>query len=256
MGGNLKNFSPELNCMKTLVLGDTHGRPFWKRIVEKEKDFDRMIFIGDYFDSREYTSVEQIDNFQEIIQYKQSGTCGEVILLIGNHDYHYFKAIGNQNTSGYQRDAAAEIEKVIDGNREHLQMAFKMDNFLFTHAGVSKVFMDISFGKENWKTVNIADDLNKLFLIRPRAFMFNGIEPTGDDVYQTPIWIRIESLLLANKGTLEHELVQVFGHTKFHTISTVGKITKGRYQLIDCLGTSGEYMIIENRSIFYRKYQD
>jgi predicted phosphodiesterase len=254
--GWLKHYSQAFKFMKTLVLGDTHGRPFWKRIVEKEKDFDRIIFIGDYFDSREYTPVEQIDNFQEIIQYKKSGTRAEVILLIGNHDYHYFKAIGNQNTSGYQRDAAAEIEKVIEENKEQLQMAFKMDNFLFTHAGVSKVFMDISFGKENWKTVNIADDLNKLFHIRPKAFMFNGVEPSGDDVYQTPIWIRVESLLVANKGTLEHELIQVFGHTKFHTISTVGKITKGRYQLIDCLGTSGEYMIIENGSIFYRKYQD
>ena len=224
--------------------------------MEKEKDFDRVIFVGDYFDSREYTALEQIDNFREIIQYKQSSNSVEVILLIGNHDYHYFKGIGNQGVSGYQKDAAEEIEVIIEKYKMLLQMAFKMDHFLFTHAGVSKVFMDVFFGKDNWTTNNIADDLNNLFLVRPRAFMFNGVEPSGDDIYQTPIWIRVESLLLANKGSLEHELIQVFGHTQFHTISTVGKLTNGRYQLIDCLGTSGEYMIIENGSIFYRKYQD
>jgi len=242
--------------MKTIVLGDTHGRPFWKQIIEREKDFDRIIFIGDYFDSREYTPDEQIENFVDIIRYKNSASRAEVILLIGNHDYHYFKEIGDQGVTGYQPTAYEKIEKVIEENRMHLQMAYKMGKFLFTHAGVSKVFMDASFGKENWKTDDIAGDLNKLFLTKPNAFRFNGVEPTGNDVYQTPIWIRIESLLLANKGNLEHELVQVFGHTKFHTISTVGKITMGKYQLIDCLGTSGEYMIIENDSIFYRKYHD
>jgi predicted phosphodiesterase len=242
--------------MKTIVLGDTHGRPFWKHIIEREKDFDRIIFIGDYFDSREYTPGEQIENFLDIIRYKNSASRAEVILLIGNHDYHYFKEIGDQGVTGYQPTAYEKIEKVIEENRMHLQMAYKMGKFLFTHAGVSKVFMDASFGKENWKTDDIADDLNKLFLTKPKAFIFNGVEPTGNDVYQTPIWIRIESLLLANKGNLELELIQVFGHTKFHTISTVGKITMGKYQLIDCLGTSGEYMIIQNESIFYRKYHD
>ena len=31
--------------MKTVVLGDTHGRSFWKLITHKENP-DRVIFIG------------------------------------------------------------------------------------------------------------------------------------------------------------------------------------------------------------------
>ncbi len=35
---------------KTLVLGDTHGRSNWKLAIHQEQP-DRVIFIGDYFDS-------------------------------------------------------------------------------------------------------------------------------------------------------------------------------------------------------------
>ena len=70
--------------MKTVIIGDTHGRSIWKLIVNQEQDADRIIFIGDYFDSFEISGVEQIQNFKEIIEYKK--TSGkEVIMLIGNH---------------------------------------------------------------------------------------------------------------------------------------------------------------------------
>ena len=58
--------------MKTLFLGDTHGRSVWKKIVEKENP-DRVIFIGDYFDSFDIPGIEQIHNFKEIVDlYRKS----------------------------------------------------------------------------------------------------------------------------------------------------------------------------------------
>jgi hypothetical protein len=239
--------------MKTIVLGDTHGRPFWKRIIDQEKEFDRLIFVGDYFDSNEYKASEQVRNFEEIIQFKKSCSA-EVILLIGNHDFHYFPEIGDHGISGYQEYAAEIIELMLDLNRDKLQMAYQFDDFLFTHAGVSKSFLDLSFGEGNWKIEEIVSSLNDLFSTNPMAFKFNGREPSGDDVYQTPIWIRPESLIMVNKGSLDLSFIQVFGHTRVPKISSIGKITNGRYQLIDCLGTSGEYMIIENGSIQYRRF--
>ena len=56
--------------MKTVVIGDVHGRSLWKLIVNQENP-DRVIFIGDYFDSFEISGVEQIQNFKEIIEYKE-----------------------------------------------------------------------------------------------------------------------------------------------------------------------------------------
>ena len=37
--------------MKTVIIGDIHGRISWEKIVEKENDADRFIFVGDYFDT-------------------------------------------------------------------------------------------------------------------------------------------------------------------------------------------------------------
>ena len=38
--------------MKTLIIGDIHGRRFWKRPVEKYiNKVDKIVFLGDYFDA-------------------------------------------------------------------------------------------------------------------------------------------------------------------------------------------------------------
>jgi metallophosphoesterase superfamily enzyme len=85
--------------MKTIVLGDTHGRSNWKLAVHQDNP-DRVIFIGDYFDSFNIKGEEQLNNFLDIIEYKK--TSGkEVIMLIGNHDHHYFPEVGDTGTSGY-----------------------------------------------------------------------------------------------------------------------------------------------------------
>ena len=247
--------------MKTVIIGDIHGRSVWKLITQIEKP-DRVIFIGDYFDSYDISGVEQIHNFKEIIEYKEKGIC-ETILLIGNHDYHYFPEIGDVGTSGYQRTLAPSITQVIDENRHHLQMAYQMDEFLFTHAGVSSDFMNSVFGDEfGWKVENIAMDLNEMFKYKPRTFDFgmainiskmSYMDPTGDNIEQSPIWIRPRSLMNANYNTLRKQVIQVVGHTQVREIDTEGMATGNRYWFIDCLGTSGQYMVINDGEISFNK---
>jgi len=249
--------------MKTVVIGDIHGRSVWKLIVETEKP-DRVIFIGDYFDSFDIPGIEQIHNFKEIIEYKEKGVC-ETILLIGNHDYHYFPEIGNVGTSGYQTTLAPSITQVIDENRYHLQMAYQMDEYLFTHAGVSSAFMDSVFGDEyGWKVENIVPDLNELFKYKPKTFEFGMacnlklsyyLDPTGDNIEQSPIWIRPRSLFKANHDTLRKQVIQVFGHTQISKIDTKGLSTGERYYLIDCLDTSGQYMVINDNEVTFNTWK-
>lgn len=249
--------------MKTVVLGDTHGRSVWKLIVEMEKP-DRVIFIGDYFDSYDIPGIDQIHNFKEIIEYKEKGVC-ETILLIGNHDHHYFPEVGNTGTSGYQTTLSPSIMQVIDENRHHLQMAYQMDGFLFTHAGVSSAFMDNVFGAGGWKTESIADELNELFKYKPKTFEFgmaisvnkmSYMDPSGDNVEQSPIWIRPRSLMNANYNTLRKQVVQVVGHTQVIKIDTEGMATGNRYWFIDCLDTSGQYMIINDSEISFNTWKN
>jgi hypothetical protein len=137
-------------------------------------------------------------------------------------------------------------------NRHHLQMAYQMDKFLFTHAGVSPEFMDQIFGADGWEKDKVAYDLNEMFKYKPHAFEFNGFNAYGDNTYQTPIWIRPGSLMASNKKHkkgLKKDYIQVVGHTGVRQIDVKGKATNSKYYFIDALGTSGEYLIIENNQI-------
>jgi hypothetical protein len=244
---------------KTIVIGDLHGRSDWKLAVYKENP-DRVIFMGDYFDSFEISGVEQIHNFKEIIEYKETSFTNdgkdnqhktEVVLLIGNHDHHYFPEVGYTGTSGYQSGIAPSITQVIDENRHHLQMAYGFGDYLFTHAGVSPVFMDQILGENSWSKETIVETLNDLFKYKPRLFDFNGFESSGDSTTQTPIWIRPRSLMSANKKHpkgLKNDYIQIVGHTQMRKLDLEGsdKFTGGRYYFIDTMDTSGDYLIIED----------
>ena len=100
--------------MKTIVLGDIHGRNVWKDIVFQE-EADRVIFIGDYFDSFDIGPADQMFNFKEIIEFKEKNEC-EVIMLIGNHDFHYYP--GGETYSGYQYGAAPAIRQLLKENEQ------------------------------------------------------------------------------------------------------------------------------------------
>jgi predicted MPP superfamily phosphohydrolase len=237
--------------MKTVVIGDTHGRSNWRLAIYQEEPVDRVIFIGDYMDSYDISAVEQIHNFKEIINYKELNPQVEVILLIGNHDAPYFPEFTDRAISGYQTKMAPSISQVIEENRHHLQMAYGFDNFLFTHAGVSPVFMDQVYGKDGWSKENIVQDLNDLWKYKPNAFQFNGFDAYGDNTTQTPIWIRPGSLMSANKkheNGLKKDYIQVVGHTTMRKLDLEGsdKFTGGRYYFIDTMDTSGDYLIIED----------
>jgi metallophosphoesterase superfamily enzyme len=75
----------------TLILGDIHGSTFWKTAVAENPDC-RYIFLGDYLDPYQPVSQQKLlQNLQEIIRFKKDKP-DNVILLLGNHDLHYFTA--------------------------------------------------------------------------------------------------------------------------------------------------------------------
>jgi predicted phosphodiesterase len=233
--------------MKTIVLGDIHGRNIWKHIISKENP-DRIVFIGDYFDSFDYNTEIQINNFLDICEYKKTGG-KEVIMLIGNHDFHYFPEIGDTGTSGYQRGGCKSIEYLISENKNLLQIAYEFDNFLFTHAGVSETFLNRCKNLHpNNEGLSISELLNDLFKFKSWAFEFNGREPHGDDITQSCIWIRPKSLM-RDAQNIKKSYIQIVGHTPQNQIDIKGKSTGGKYYFIDTLGTSKEYLIIENDKI-------
>ena len=237
--------------MKIIAIGDIHGNPIWKEILEKESDYDVAVFLGDFLDSRYYDRDEQFKTFNEIIEYKLKSD-KENILIIGNHDYHYFPEVTTTSTSGYDGIFKHRVVDIIDKHRDLFKICHKIDKFLFTHAGVSPEFMDENFSQD-WDINNIDEKLNDLFKYKPLAFSFYGFNPYGDDTFQTPIWIRPRSLMKSNKDKIIHQnLVQIVGHTMVTKIDIEGKATGGKYFFIDSLDNK-EYLVINDGIITSKK---
>jgi len=218
--------------MKIIAIGDTHGRNDWEEIVKKEPA-DKYVFVGDYFDSYDIGSPEQLLNFDRLIEFKKQNM-DKVVLLFGNHDYHYLWAV-SENYSGFKAYMKPEVAKRLDESieRDLLKMCFVYNEYLFCHAGVTKTWCD----NNNIKVGDIENELNYYLKFRPKIFGFSGYDMYGDDITQSPIWVRPKSLL----ADMIPGYTQIVGHTRVKKIELDHEII-----LIDTIEDGGQYLIIDN----------
>ena len=220
---------------KIVSIGDLHGRTIWKDIVSKEEDVDKIIIMGDYFDTHENVSArQQIDNFKDILEYKKANL-DKVVLLIGNHDFHYMKGIG-ETYSGYQAVHAIDISELIHSALDEnlIQMCYVSDKYVFTHAGVTKAWV----AQNEIDVTNLEQSINDRFKYKPNSFKFTigkNYSMYGDDCTQTPIWVRPKAL----HSDMIDDVICVVGHTNQYSI-----IIRDNVIFIDTLGTSQEYLRI------------
>jgi len=251
--------------MKLVVIGDIHGRDIWKQIVAKEHDADEFVFVGDYFDSFTVKGPDQINNFLDIIEFRNTSIYHKITLLIGNHDHHYYPGVDDSGTSGYQTLLAPSIKYVVNENKQYLQAAYQVGEFVFTHAGLSSEWLDDSI--EDWNADNVVEKVNELFQYQPGKIAYRSYKQVGDQVYgaqgygneafQGPIWIRPTALMNVNKKTLRKKIIQVVGHTPQDNIDIEGKATGGRYYFIDTLEyNQGQYLIVTDGVVSLGKLEN
>jgi len=251
--------------MKLVAIGDIHGRDIWKQIVAKEHDADEFVFVGDYFDSFTVKGPNQINNFLDIIEFRNTSIYHKVTLLIGNHDHHYYPGVDDSGTSGYQTLLSPSIKHVVGDNKQYLQAAYQVGEFVFTHAGLSSEWLDDSI--EGWNVYNVVEKVNELFQYQPNKIAYRSYKQVGDQVYgaqgygneafQGPLWIRPTALMNANKKTLRKKIIQVVGHTPQDNIDIEGKATGKRYYFIDTLEyNQGQYLIVTDGVVSLGKLEN
>lgn len=213
--------------MKLIAIGDIHGRDVWKRIVEQPAD--KYVFVGDYFDTKDnIPATLQLYNFLEILSFKRENE-GKVVMLTGNHDYHYLPGVREQY-SGYQPFHRFDFQQALFEANDDMQMVYQFENLLFSHAGVTKT----------WLGDRKVEDINDVFKYQPKYFGFSGYDPYGDDTTQSPIWVRPNAL----QSDAVDGYIQVVGHTQQHRLQITEDLI-----LIDCLGTSEEYLVWEDHIV-------
>ena len=201
---------------KILIIGDIHGRTFWKDAIEKHADeCSKIIFLGDYLDPYPWefiTRKDAIRNFEDIIKYKQDNK-DKVILLLGNHDLHYYDD-HFRTRSRYDSSNAYHIKEDFRSHKSLFDMAYEEmingQRYLFTHAGVLnswyKAHKDL-IGELTVENLNHLKDIKRGIEILTQVSSERG----GMGRIGSMVWSDINE-----KGDTEDidGIYQVFGHSQ------------------------------------------
>ena len=127
--------------MKILIVPDVHGSHKWEEVKNKIDTVDKIVFLGDYFDSWENEWPDQGENFKNICDFKRANA-DKVVLLIGNHDFGYISGTREGGcVSGHQNSKISEIRALITANLDIIDLAYEADGWVFSHAGFSKTWV-------------------------------------------------------------------------------------------------------------------
>jgi hypothetical protein len=218
----------------TVVIGDVHGLTYWKEVVVRNPNC-RYVFLGDYLDPYEDIDGNAlIDNLKEIIQLKKDHP-DDVILLLGNHDLHYFSA-DIYPSSRFAYEIAKDASKLFLANVRLFQYAYQEESCVFTHAGIAHQWFVNDF-KGDLKS-NIADQLNN-----PSPEQIDALCRCG--FYRGGAIYDIGGIFWADKKELDKPLkgyTQIVGHNRVEEI-TDHTNDGGRIIFCDCL-FNGHYLRI------------
>jgi hypothetical protein len=194
----------------TVILGDIHGSTYWKQVVADNPDC-RYIFLGDYLDPYEYVPrKELLGNLRQLIAFKQEHP-QDVVLLLGNHDLHYFME-EVEACSRFDMQMAMQVSEIFRENRRLFRFAFQNGNYLFTHAGISQRWFDEDFRGDINR--NIAEQLNHPTPGLQELTLFNmGRLRGGIDKNGGIFWVDIEELHEPLQG-----FTQIVGHNRVPNI--------------------------------------
>lgn len=144
--------------MKTIVIGDIHQRvDSVKSVLEKETDYDEVVFLGDWFDS--FYDPPKVAGFGETAEYLRHLVMdhpnkSKFVFLVGNHDMSYiFNNRASSMTSihktiefycsGFSTSKAKKFRKVFydeglkdDFFYKNFRLVHQTQNWTLSHAGV------------------------------------------------------------------------------------------------------------------------
>ena len=223
--------------MKPIVaIGDIHGLEDWKVIVEKHSDC-RIVFLGDYLDPIEYIPRKRLlQNLCEIILLKKTRP-DDVILLLGNHDLHYF-CTDITVSSRFDFSIGEKASRMFLENFGLFQYAYQENDIVFTHAGIAQEWFVHDFKGD----INspIAPQLNHPANSQIAALCRLGQSRGGKKG-------KIGGIFWADEAELTdplHGFTQIVGHNRVEEVTVRSGAHDNQIIFCDCLW-NGNYLYWE-----------
>jgi hypothetical protein len=141
-------------AQRCLVIPDVHQDIAWvERILARETDWDRVVFLGDYFDSRLPPQLRaNLSETCEFLDKTRADLGPRAVFLLGNHDIQYLEAVNGRGTcraqrhlrykcgAAYSHSAAKVISKKLSADFwAGARLAVSVNGWLLSHAGVAPV---------------------------------------------------------------------------------------------------------------------
>jgi len=251
----------KINKGKTIIIPDIHQNlGFADAILEKEKDFDNVVFLGDFFDT--------FDNINNATHFSIKNVCKWINdkldderfnFLLGNHDLAYLasytpKIIPSKNTfyccSGWTRSKATDFNKYIDPKFfKKLKLCCKVGEYYCVHAGFQYAqFKPYLSEEDNIQYLYDEWEKDKLsFHHKPFHWIWNvSSYRGGSDHYSSPIWVDWEEFVPVDN------IRQIVGHTTKRT-SELREKEKTNFCL-DNLQKS--YMVVKSKSLMFESLNE
>lgn len=215
--------------MRILCIGDIHAKTW---LVPKVASLaplvsiEKIVFLGDYLDDWNAGPADNELTAQQLVGFSKN-TDYDSIFLWGNHDLSNILR-GEFICSGY-RAVNVVAANIID--KLPLQFAFGVDNYIFTHAGITKKWLK-SVGLEVLNHEDsgeqLAEKINSL-----SSVCFNRTGPMRGGVDDpSPVWTDLAEL---SQDIIPY-VNQVVGHTPVFTCHEQ-KFKRGRYYACDTFST-------------------
>jgi hypothetical protein len=226
--------------MKVLVIGDVHGRKFWRQAIADNIDkVDKIIFLGDYLDPyqneiEENPELMECEYFgdsknllkmlEDIVSLKKNEP-DKYILLTGNHTDSYiwskFRAATRTDYKSWEK-----YHKFFSQNLEYFNLVWIENNTIFSHAGISEGWKNERFNLES-SILDLAKNLLSKNIKEFPIVWINALSDIshrryGDMPYGSCEWADIMEHIDHYQSEVQEKIVplgdneiyQVFGHTR------------------------------------------
>lgn len=210
---------------RILIIPDVHGRKFWRDAVKEAPLVDHTVFLGDYLDPYPLENISPelaYNNFLDILEFKKSDP-KHITLLLGNHDCHYrfyddFESWGRGSRFNWKD--AAKYRKTFEENARLFDLAWQVElkgtHYLFTHAGITKAWLEQNELKLPKDRKKIANWLNSFEGDHKRILCLGDVGRSRGGMCGSgsPVWADREDHYTTETFTsMGEDLYQVFGHT-------------------------------------------